>query len=310
MGVHLTLSSDRSLRELAGQMPKLAAVGINAIIIEVNYSFDFKSVSELAGGGITAGEARKLAAACREQHVRLIPGFNCLGHQSWKQTTFALLAKHPELDETPGQYPDNKEIYCRSWCPRHPKIGQIVFPLLDELTDAFESDAIHVGMDEVFIVSSEFCPRCKGTDPAGSYAKAVNDIHEHVVDKRKLTMMMWGDRLLDGKAMKYGEWEASDNATFPAIDKIPNDIVICDWHYEKRREYPSVPLFVKKGFRVWPSSWKSETNALALREYAKTIASDKMVGQLFTTWGYVKVEGLAAWPPITAVLGNAAPRDK
>ena len=27
-------------------------------------------------------------------------------------------------------------------------------------------------------------------------------------------------------------WEASQNETFGEIDKIPKDVVICDWHYE------------------------------------------------------------------------------
>ena len=48
-------------------------------------------------------------------------------------------------------------------------------------------------------------------------------------------MLMWGDRLLDGKKMRYGKWEAAANGTAPAIDRIPKDIILCDWHYEIRR---------------------------------------------------------------------------
>jgi hypothetical protein len=65
---------------------------------------------------------------------------NSLGHQSWSRTTFALLTKHPELDESAGVSADNKGIYCRSWCPLHPDINKIVFPLIDELIDAFGAD--------------------------------------------------------------------------------------------------------------------------------------------------------------------------
>ena len=67
----------------------------------------------------------------------------------------------------------------------------------------------------------------------------------------------------------YGEWEASKNGTFPAIDLIPKDIVLCDWHYETRyagepATYPSVRYFQEKGFRVWPSGWNSAENARML----------------------------------------------
>ena len=96
--------------------------------------------------------------------IRLIPQFNCLGHQSWSKTTLPLLTKYPEFDETPGQFPGNTNIYCRSWCPQHPEVNQLVFALVDELVDAFEADAFHVGMDEVFLIASEHCSRCKGGD--------------------------------------------------------------------------------------------------------------------------------------------------
>ena len=66
---------------------------------------------------------------------------------------------------------------------------------------------------------------------------------------------MWGDRLLDAKALEYSKWEASANRTWPATDMIPKDIVICDWHYEKQAHYKSLPYLLKKGFRVWPSGW-------------------------------------------------------
>src|ERR1700752_5017373 len=99
-------------------------------------------------------------------------------------------------------------------------------------------------MDEVFIVASEHCPRCKGGDPAKLFAKQVNDLHAHIVGKRKREMLMWADRLLDAKALGYSEWEAATNHTWDAINLIPKDIIMCDWHYEKQVSYPSVPLLL------------------------------------------------------------------
>ncbi len=31
------------------------------------------------------------------------------------------------------------------------------------------------------------------------YAKAVNDMYDHIVKKRKVGMLMWADRFIDGK---------------------------------------------------------------------------------------------------------------
>ena len=158
----------------------------------------------------------------------------CLGHQSWAENTFPLLTKYPELDLTPGAFPNNKGIYCREWDPMNPKTNEIVFALIDELIDAFEAKAFHVGMDEVFLLKSEHAPSTKDLDPADVFAKVVNDLHGHIVKKRGLTMLMWADRLIDGEQFDMGEWEASKVGTAPAVDKIPKDIILCPWHYELR----------------------------------------------------------------------------
>lgn len=264
---------------------RLAPQGVNLIVFEINYRFAWKSHPELAQPGALAREqAREFATVCRSNHIRLIPLFNCLGHQSWAKQTAPLLAKYPEFDETPRIPPDNPGIYCRSWCPQHPEVNTVVFALMDELLEAFAADALHVGMDEVFLIGHEQCERCRGQDPAKLFARAVNDYHRHLVGERRVEMLMWGDRLLDDATMKYGEWEASRNGTAPAIELIPKDIIICDWHYEPRAEYPSVPFFQERGFRVLPSSWRNRNAALALLDYARAQNRGKVVGHLCTTW--------------------------
>ncbi len=285
-GVHIMAPASADVPLLNQAIEKtLAPLGVNVLILEVNYGYEYRSRPELrANGVLNKGNVRDIVATCRKHKIRLVPQFNCLGHQSWAKTTFPLLVKYPEFDETPQIPLDNPDIYCRSWCPLHPKVNDVVFALMDELIEAFEADAFHVGMDEVFLIASDQCPRCRGKNPADLFAKAVNDYYQHLVRKRKLTMLMWGDRLLDDSVMGYGKWEASQNGTAPAVDKIPKDIIICDWHYEPREEYPSVPFFQQKGFRVLPSSWRNVQAALALRDYARKNATDKMIGHLATTW--------------------------
>jgi hypothetical protein len=287
-GVHMSSPDRQGLPLLKRAITeKLAPMGVNALILEVNYGFDFKSHPELNAGGnaLRVEDARDLAETCRKHGIRLVPMLNCLGHQSWSQTTAQLLAKHPELDESPDVPKDNKGIYCRSWCPLHPDVNTIVFALIDELIDAFGSDSFHVGMDEVFLVAYPGCPRCKGKNPAELFAKSVNDLHRHIVDERKQTMLMWADRLLDDKKLGYGKWESSANGTAPAIDLIPKDIILCDWHYETRPQgYPSVAYLQEKGFRILPSSWNNKDAALAMLREARSTATPRMIGHLCTTW--------------------------
>jgi hypothetical protein len=302
-GVHLSAHSDQQVGQLIEVLPKLAAAGVNVLVVEVDYSFEFQSHPEVrASQFVTKARARELTQAAHAQGMRLIPQLNCLGHQSWSKTTAPLLVKHPEFDETPGQFPDNKGIYCRSWCPQNPEVNTVVFALIDELIDAFEADAFHVGMDEVFIIASEHCPRCKGGDPARLFAKTVYDLHRHIVGERKVEMLMWGDRLLDAQATGNSEWEAAKNGTQGAIDLIAKDIIVCDWHYGKRGDYPSVPLLLKRGFCVWPSGWQPLEASQAFSAFTRQQKDKHLVGYLCTTWGKVKIPDTADWPPIAEVL--------
>jgi len=302
-GVHLGVHNDQQAGQLVAALPRLAKVGVNVLVVEVNYSFDFQSHPELKSGPcLTLAQARALTEAAHRQGIRLIPQLNCLGHQSWSKTTFPLLARYPQLDETPGQFPQNKGIYCRSWCPRNPEVNQIVSDLIDELIDAFDADAVHVGMDEVFLIASEHCPRCRGVNPGVLFAECVNDLHRHIVGRRKLEMLMWGDRLLDSKALGYSEWEASRNNTQGAIEMISKDIIVCDWHYGKQSDYPSVPLLLEKGFRVWPSGWQPLEATLAFSSYARQQKNPRLLGYLCTTWGKVKIPEVPDWPPVAEAL--------
>ncbi len=282
----INYGSDAALEALGKEIPALAQMGVNVVILEVNYGFAYQSHPELRASEtpITHDGARRLLASCRAHGIRLIPQFSCLGHQSWAKRTFPLLTKYPELDLTPGAFEGNEGIYCREWDPLNPKVCEIVFPMLDELLDAFDADAMHVGMDEVFLIGSEHSPSTKGKDPAEVFAKAVNDLYAHLVKDKGVEMLMWGDRLIDADVHKYGRWEASDNGTAAAIDKVAKDIIICDWHYERRDSYPSVPMFLEKGFRVLPAGWNKVEATQALIRYSAGLDDPKMLGHLFTTW--------------------------
>lgn len=263
----------------------LAPGGVNVIVLEVGYNYEFKSHPELRQTKfITKAQARDLVRHCRDHGIRVFPQFNCLGHQSWRNTLYPLLTQYRDMEEPPDDETGKRRHEPRSWCPLHPGVNPIVFTLMDELLDAFDADAFHVGMDEVMVIASKKCSRCQGKNPAELFAKAVNDYHRHLVGEKKVTMFMWGDRLIDGNVMNYDGWSASKNGTAPAVDMIPKDIVICDWHYDKRADYPSVRYFQDKGFRVWPAGWNNPAATRALIECSRRNATDRMLGHLCTTW--------------------------
>ena len=221
-GIHLAAPkpdeialAERFIREA---LPK---EGVNLLVLEINYQYQYTSHPEVADpNALSADDLKRIAAAAREAGVRLMPMINLLGHQSWARTTFGLLRSHPEFDETPGKYPNNEGIYCRSYCPLHPQVHAVIFDLMDELLAVTGADAFHVGMDEVFLLGEEDCARCKGKNKAELFAGEVRALHDHLAQSNR-TLWMWGDRFLDGETTGIGKWEAAVNGTAPALHAVP-----------------------------------------------------------------------------------------
>ena len=277
---------ETSARFIREALPK---EGVNLLVLEINYKFQFSKHPEVAEpDALSREDLQKLVAAAHDAGVRLVPMINCLGHQSWAKTTFGLLRSHPELDETPGKYANNEGIYCRSYCPLHPVLHGILFDLIDELAKICGADSFHVGMDEVFLLGEDDCPRCKGKNKAELFAGEVKALHDHLALSNR-TLWMWGDRFLDGNVTGIGKWEASQNETAPAISQVPKDIVICDWHYE--RAEPTAAYFAIQGFQVLPCPWRQADVAWdqldqieALRKSSSEPIASRLIGMLQTSW--------------------------
>lgn len=274
----------------------LAPRQINTLVLRVDYNYQYQSHPELRDHeALSMADVKKLVSVCRKHGIKLIPEFDLLGHQSYHSYVGNLLKVYPQFDETPWivvprEYDTNKlkDYYCKSYCPLHPGVHAVVFALMDELCDVFESDTFHAGMDEVFYLADPKCPRCAGREPWRLFADEVTRIHDHLAEHHR-NLWIWGDRLLDGRSTGLGKWEGSYNNTQWAIDWIPKDVVICDWHYE--RPDPTPPYFALKGFKVITCPWKSPHTAVQQTDdivrWRATSAPemrDRFQGMMQTVW--------------------------
>jgi len=269
---------------------------LNTLVFRVDYNYQFESHPELANrDGLTKNDVKRLVDACRKNSIRLIPQINLLGHQSWAERTSKLLTVYPEFDETPGikmpekyEWPNPDGLYCKSYCPLHPEVHKIAFELVDEICNAFKTDAFHAGMDEVFYIIHETCPRCAGHNKAELFAGEVNKIRNHLALKNR-QLWIWGNRLIDGATTGIGLWEASMNGTWPAVDLISKDVIICDWHYEKAVQTPV--YFAIKGYGVVSCPWRKpevgvlqSRDMLHFRKMATPEMEDRYMGMMQTVW--------------------------
>jgi len=276
---------------------ELAPAHFNMLVLRVDWNYDYESHPELKDDNpLTKSDVKRLVNMCKKYNIKIVPQINLLGHQSWAKTTYSLLREYPEFDETPhidtevdySSWPNPAGLYCKSYCPLHPDVHKVVFALVDELMDAFEADYFHAGMDEVFYIGDDKCPRCSGRDKAELFAGEITKISNHLSLKNR-RLMIWGDRLIDGKTTGIGLWEGSYNNTHRAIDMIPKDVFICDWHYN-RADLTSVH-FAMKGFDVATSPWNNKEvaelqveNMIDFRKQSNRTMGDRFRGIVTTVW--------------------------
>ncbi len=86
--------------------------------------------------------------------------------------------------------------------------------------------------------------------------------------------------------------QSSFNNTHPAVDLIPKDVVICDWHYNRPDKTPA--YFTIKGLNVIACSWnKPEVavqqviDAVDFRKYSTTPMKERYLGVMETVWSSV-----------------------
>lgn len=281
---------------------ELAPLGVNLLLLRINYSFDFKSVQHVGSpNGFTRESVKKLEAVCQRNNIKLVPHLELFGHQSGTEPEFnpnTLLKNYPQFDES-YQLPKSVNFGYRSYCPLHPDIHSMLFAMMGEMADSFSSKDFHIGCDEVMTLG--VCERCKeflnnGGTNADLFANEINLLNNYLSSKGCRTWI-WGDRLIDmNDAPKMGvnslsEWEASGNGTAPAIDKIDKQILICDWHY---RDSPRSHIyFAENGFDVISCFYKFEEAANKMLDNLFEVYNNdkylpirnKCLGIMGTNWG-------------------------
>ncbi len=283
----------------------LAPMGINQIVLEITYNYMYQCFPEYVTGTITHEDARKITDTAKKYGIKMIPLFQSLSHQSpGNGDPFPLLKLNPQFIENKdikydATWPD---VYCHSWCASNDDIYNYVFPMMDELIEAFDAEVIHIGIDEVFDIGEDSCPLCNHKDKAYLLARTVKKMHDYLKNKG-IETMIWGDRLLDAKKLGYQMWEADVFGMHKAFDmeEITRDILVCDWHYDMHDHgYPSLEQFVKGGFYTIPSFGGKVEQASHFWHYAleevykqnKFHYKGKIAGGLFTNWGDLDPESV------------------
>lgn len=278
---HFTLAvgptDPRVLRRLIGEA---ADAGMNAICIDLARGLRFASHPELAAPwALTRETLGDLLDTARARNLEVIPALALLSHAAY------LTEPHPEFRE-----PD-RGIYC----PAAPGLYDFLGELMDEIIDLFRPRHFHIGHDETVTAYDPrrrepvfTCPRCRREAPHVRFARDIQRHHAFLA-RRGIRTLMWADALLDparfadaGFAQSGCYGGAPDNLHL-AADLLPKDIVMCDWHYEVAREFPTVRYLQDLGFDTLACPWWPLNGRLFAR-YADQTRTPRFRGLMATGW--------------------------
>jgi hypothetical protein len=246
----------------------LCRLKYNAVMLEVDEALQYETHPEIASSRApTKAQLSEWVAYAKSLGFEVIPQVAVFGHFGWvlDRPEWADLAEDPEPDRQYGRWVANV---------RDPRYYPLVFDLFGEVIEVFRPRIFHIGHDEITFRPIGVHPALRGVPPHELLSEEVTRLHDWLADRGLLTMM-WGDQLLpehNGGAPYF---------TAKAIDAIPNDVIIADWHYDPAARYPSVAWFVERGFPVLACGWWEPLNMVNLSRQA---ADSGILGFSGTSW--------------------------
>ena len=227
-----------TMEDFKAMIRKMAYVKCNVYMPYMEDTFAFRQFPESGkySDPVSQEEFRELIAYAKDYYITLIPIFNTMGHWN-KNAKLAAFYDYVMKDEK-GQPLSSLDV-------RKPKTQQMIYDMLDELTEVFkDAGAINVGGDEVMDYTALF-----SKEEAGEYFNQhFNRVYEHL-KKRGMKTYMYSDMYTP----LYGDYALG----IDYIDQMPQDMNFVYWDYACRESYPNIQNLVerKKKFCLSPATY-------------------------------------------------------
>lgn len=248
----------------------------NTLILHLADAVRLESLPRIARADAWApSDLAGVANYARASGFDLVPELKLLTHQEklLKKTRPELLYNAVTLD------------------PRKSATYDLLLPAMDEVIQLMKPRAFHIGHDEARGIAG----RRKGLKrrdrglPAGLFLRSVERLHRHLAS-RGVETWMWGDMLLDPERFPaMPQRQLHGNPEYAALlDRIPHDIIICDWHYKgEQPDFPTALAFARAGHPVLGATWKRFTTTRNFSRYVAELPFGGL-GMIATTWSEVQ----------------------
>lgn len=279
-GFHLDLRIQVMTPEALKAFAKeLSGFGINTLVMEWEGTYPFKEHITLANKfSYTREEVKDFISYCDSLNIKVIPLQQSLGHVEY-------ILRNPRYSHLKEDQKDISQL-----CPMEVAANKALFTaLLSDLAETHNSDYIHIGGDETYLLGH--CKKCSEKAAKEGKSRLFVDhmkmIAQTVLDLGK-TPVMWADIIL-----KYPE----------AVEDLPKETVFVDWNYGwKINHFGDIAGIQEKGFTFWgapairshPDNWyvtdwkKHLENQRDFIPYARKAGYKGMV---MTSWSTTGVYG-------------------
>lgn len=252
----------------------------NTLIVQLADGVALPSLEEIARPDAwSPEELASFADYTRQNGLEFVPEIKLLTHQG------KLLKGHyPEL------------MYnSKTYDPRSEETYRLVSRILDDVIDTVRPDAVHIGHDEVAGVGSgERARKQLGPGeqplPARLFLEDVRRVHG-MLEARNVETWMWGDMLVAPSEFPgMLERHLHGTSAYASLrGKLPEDIVICDWHYSDRQDdFPTLRAFLEAGHPVLGATWRRASTTRRYSRYAESLNRPRVRGMIATTWWLVQ----------------------
>ncbi|MEI8248365.1 MAG: family 20 glycosylhydrolase [Lentisphaerota bacterium] len=224
-GVQLDLARQMETLDFIYEfMDFIGKSGYNTLVLYLEGRIKTKSFPyPVAGEYYTPEEMNAVVFYASKKNIDVIPVVSVLGHAE-------LFLKHKEMKHLAEIRGDAKstleETINHVFCPSLPETFDFIKNYLSEIAAIFPSKYFHVGCDEVWDFGC--CSICRdrihnGESHGDIFAKYITDMHGFIKNELGKDMIVWDDL-----------FECYPNA----LDKIPNDVILCCWNYDRRVDLP------------------------------------------------------------------------
>ncbi len=200
---HWHITDDQGWRLEIKGLPELTEKGSVRTGTIIGKTEEYDSIPY--GGFYTQDDVRDIVKYAADRHITVIPEIDLPGHMQ------AALASYPELGCTGGPY----EVW-RRWgvsdnvlCAGNDSVYTFLDKVMDEVTELFPSEYIHIGGDECPKKHWEECPKCQAKIKSlglksDSHSTAEQKLQSHVMThvaeylaKKGRKVIGW-DEILEG----------------------------------------------------------------------------------------------------------------